>query len=512
MPVILRYGDHSPTCTRLMVSLESTILREGDGIMQMRAEVGRKGVLSGAIALLLAFALGGCAAPAAQEPEKDKGEGVDWEIVREAYVYALPLLMMDATAVTSTNTEKATDLKAPVNQLIHSSHLADASSKSVVTPNVDTIYSQIWVDLSDDALVFHKPASDRFLSIEVLDYYTNSAAILGTGGDTQEACTYVLVGPDWKDPLPEGLVRIDLPTNGAWLIVRTLIEGEEDMVNVQALQQQMEAVPLKSYITSEFTYEPPKGAYSAGNDFIPVERVLAMGPQEFFSQANELMLANPPVAADGEIVERMAEIGVGPGFEFDGSILGDDAGERWADMLAGFDDELVTESLQFMVASGSWQFFGEPIAEFGSEYAFRALVALEGFGANPVSVAIYPKAETEDSGAVLTGGQSYIIHFDEGQLPPVEEYGFWSITAYGEDDFLIDNEIDRYLINDRSDLVFNEDGSLDILVQADMPEDTGKLGNWLPVGKDRFHLYLRIYLPAEQALSGAWQPPTITAI
>jgi len=35
-----------------------------------------------------------------------------------------------------------------VNQLMHGNKLADASFKTIVTPNVDTVYSQAWHDLS----------------------------------------------------------------------------------------------------------------------------------------------------------------------------------------------------------------------------------------------------------------------------------------------------------------------------------------------------------------------------
>mgnify|MGYP000118852422 FL=1 len=79
------------------------------------------------------------------------------------------------------------------------------------------------------------------------------------------------------------------------------------------------------------------------------------------------------------------------------------------------------------------------------------------------------------------------------------------MTAYGEDDFLIDNSIDRYCINDRSDFKLNADGTLDIILSKDAPEDTS---NWLPVSDGEFHLFMRIYLPDMNALD-AWQAPVI---
>lgn len=62
-----------------------------------------------------------------------------WETVEDAYVYAFPLVLMDATEISATNTEEAVTGKAPVNQFIHSVALANAQFRNVVTPNVDTI-------------------------------------------------------------------------------------------------------------------------------------------------------------------------------------------------------------------------------------------------------------------------------------------------------------------------------------------------------------------------------------
>lgn len=68
-----------------------------------------------------------------EEPQRG-GTDEMWELVREAYIYAFPLVLMDATAKATTNTEQATRQKAPVNQFIHAGELSDADSKWVVTP------------------------------------------------------------------------------------------------------------------------------------------------------------------------------------------------------------------------------------------------------------------------------------------------------------------------------------------------------------------------------------------
>ncbi|MGN1108972.1 MAG: DUF1214 domain-containing protein, partial [Oscillospiraceae bacterium] len=263
--------------------------------------------------------------------------------------------------------------------------------------------------------------------------------------------------------------------------------------------------PLSAYIQGG-KYTSPQGTYSEENDFVPIEKVLSMSPKEFFDTANTLMLANPPAAADAEVLEKFTAINVGPGMEFDMSVLPGDVSARWTEMLQQLRQSLLADAANYSVALGQWQYYDAPIGDFGTEYTYRALVAFAGLGANTVDVAVYPKTNIDDTGEVLSGEKEYILHFDT--LPPTMEGGFWSVTAYGSDDFLIDNPIDRYCVNDRSDFTLNEDGSLDLILSKNQPED---ISNWLPVSDDEFHLYMRIYTPDMDILEN-WQPPVITAV
>ena len=433
---------------------------------------------------------------ASADSETDKNI---WETVEAAYVYTFPLVLMDATETSATNTEEAATEKAPVNQFIHSVALADAQFKTVVTPNVDTIYSQVWYDLSEEPMVYELPETDRFCKVQVLDGWTNTAAVLDKAG------AYAITLSTWEGELPEGVTRIDVPTSMAWSITRIVLTGEEDLPNVYAIQEKMKLMPLSDYISGD-TYEPPRGSYSEENDYIPVDKVLSMDPITFFNKANELMVKNSPAAADKEMLEKIAAVNIGPGMEFDTSVLTGDIAENWKTMLTEIQLKLIKEGQKFSKKLGQWDYFGEPIGDFNTEYAYRALVALAGLGANTVEVALYPKIEQDADGNTLTGEKSYILHFES--YPQVLEGGFWSVTAYGDDDFLIDNPIDRYCINDRSDLKVNDDGSVDVILSKDAPEDTT---NWLPVDNGGFHLYMRIYTPDMDALE-TWTAPTITEI
>lgn len=419
-----------------------------------------------------------------------------WETVGEAYIYAFPLVLTDATKTLSTNTDGTLASRAPVNQFNHAKKLADASFRTVVTPNVDTVYSQAWLDIGAEPMIYVLPETDRFCNVQILDAWTNTAAVLDTAG------AYAIALPDWEGELPDGVTRVDVPTATVWSIARVVLSGDEDLPHVYAIQDQMQLLPLSAY-GEDGRYTAPQGRYAKENDFVPIDKVLSMTPDEFFNTANRLMQVNPPADADEELLKKLSAVNVGAGMTFDASLLGEDAAERWKKMLQGLRATLAADGAKYAQKLGQWRYYGKPIGDFGTEYTYRAMVALVGLGANTVDVAIYPKTAVDEIGAALNGEKTYTLHF--ASLPPTLEGGFWSVTAYGEDDFLIDNPIHRFCINDRSAFELNEDGTLDIVLSKNAPENTA---NWLPVSDGGFHLFMRIYVPDMDALD-TWQPPVI---
>ncbi|MEA5068762.1 MAG: DUF1254 domain-containing protein [Christensenellaceae bacterium] len=426
------------------------------------------------------------------------GETEAWTLLGDAYTYAFPLVIMDATKTAATNVE-APDLAghAPINQLIHSQRLANAESKMVVTPNVDTIYTQAWLDISAEPMVYAMPEANRFFTVQVLDAWTNTPALLDQAG------TYAFTLPDWEGTLPDSVTRVDVPTSMVWIIARIVLNGDGDLPAVREIQDGMKLLPLSAY-ESGAEYLPLKGEYRAQNDIGPVQAVLSMDMQTFFDTANRLIADNPPAQEDSEVVASFAKLNIGPGLQFDAEQLPGDRAAQWRELLTGLRAKLVAAGREYMLTLGSWKYFGAPIGDFGTAYAYRAMVALGGLGANTVDIAIYPKTGLDENGDALTGEKTYVLHFDS--LPPTLEGGFWSITAYGSDDFLIANPLNRYCLNDRSDLMMNDDGSLDVTLSINEPQNTN---NWLPVSKENFHLYMRVYLPDMAGLDH-WQPPVIT--
>ena len=146
---------------------------------------------------------------------------------------------------------------------------------------------------------------------------------------------------------------------------------------------------------------------------------------------------------------------------------------------------------------------------YTTDYLDRALITAIGLGANRPQDAVYPTSEVDAEGKPYSGANKYIMHFDKGEMPPVN--GFWSLTMYDARYFFVANPLNRYTLSARNELKHNADGSVDLYVQnADPGKD--KESNWLPAPADKFVLMLRLYWPKENPpslLDGTWTIPAM---
>jgi hypothetical protein len=148
------------------------------------------------------------------------------------------------------------------------------------------------------------------------------------------------------------------------------------------------------------------------------------------------------------------------------------------------------------------------VGAYGRDYMTRAAVAQAALGVNVPAESVYYSTGADGRGTPLTGTRPVTVHFAAGQLPPVDRRGFWSVTVYGPDHFLVANPLDRYAIGDRTaGLQRAPDGSLDLYLGAQPP--AGHEANWLPAPPGSFSLVLRAYVPGAAIRQGSWRPPTI---
>ena len=402
---------------------------------------------------------------------------------QQAYLYAYPLVLMDATRQAAAGAPQA-------NGFTHARAFPDDKFRQVIRPNADTLYSNVWLDLSKEPMLMHLPDTQgRYYLMQLMDAWTETVDVPGKRTTGTGEGWFAIVGPGWTGKLPTGATRIDCPTNMAWIIGRTQTNSAADYANVHKLQAGYRIMPLSRYPDGVASAAPNATAAPAARRAPPPVVVANMTTAEFFAKFNELLKDNRPHKGDPPIViQNTPEFAAG--VEQAEQLLARAASRRAADL-----------------SPTNWSKPGAAVGRYGQNFLARAFVARVGLGANPPEDAVYLNCNLDAQKATLTGASEYRIHFDKAQLPPVN--AFWSITVYDDAGYFTANPIGRYAIGDRDALKYNADGSLDLNLQSAAPSDTA---NWLPVPKDQFNLSFRLYWPRAEILKGLWTAPAVVPI
>jgi hypothetical protein len=127
---------------------------------------------------------------------------------------------------------------------------------------------------------------------------------------------------------------------------------------------------------------------------------------------------------------------------------------------------------------------------------------------NLVEEAAYWTTSVDGAGKKLNGAHVYRLHFPPGKLPPND--AFWSLTATDIVGYMVEHPSGRSSVDSHSGLVWNSDGSVDILLQPHEPN--GPPQNWLPTPTGRFNLMLRAYLPGAAIVDGSYEVPRVVEV
>jgi hypothetical protein len=437
-------------------------------------------------------------------------------IAEEGFIYGLPIVMNYAVMYEYAVDSTGSQFKAPFNQIYSLHHVATYQDTAVVTPNSDTPYSVLWVDLRAEPIVVSVPAvpKDRYYSVQFIDGNTYNYGYIGSRATGPAAGDYMVVGPDWKGEKPAGIRKVFTATTPMGLVVyRTQLFEPSDMPNVQKVQAGYTAQPLSAFLKQPAPPAAPK------IDFLPADSEKVK--ENFFGYLAFALQFVPPSPEDKEIRAKLARIGVEPGKPFDFNALSPEQKAAIVEgMKAGDEkvDKWLAGGMKVVNGWGVGAFFGDRDFYKG-DWLKRAGAAKGGIYGNDAVEATYPFTRTTATGEPLDGSKhNYTLTFPAGRLPPVN--AFWSVTMYdGKSQLLIKNPIDRYLINAPmlGDMKKNADGSLTLYIQKDSP-GADKESNWLPAPDGPIYLVMRLYWPKTEAPSilpageGSWKPPGIVQV
>jgi hypothetical protein len=428
-------------------------------------------------------------------------------IAKEAYIYGYPMVDNMRIQYDYFVDRNSPEFKASWNNLFNIPRVFTPDDKAIQTPNSDTPYSWIGLDLRTEPIVFTVPPipKERYWSLQLIDLYTHNFAYLGTRTTGNDGGSFMIVGPKWKGAKPKGVTQIiHCETEIASAQFRTQLFNAGDLENVKQIQNQYNVRPLSAFLSVLAPKPAPPISFPK-----PLTLQEEKTSLEFFSRLNFALQFAPTVPSEKALRARFAKIGVAPGKPFDPSKLSPETKQAMqagvADAWIAFDGVLGQVNAG-KVTSGDILGTREYLK---NNYLYRMTAAVLGIYGNSKEEAMYPAYYVDGAGQKLDGANRYTLRFAPSQLPPVN--AFWSLTMYDQPaSLLVANPLNRYLINSTMlpQLKRDADGGLTLLIQNSSPGKDME-SNWLPAPKGPFSVIMRLYLPKPEALEGKWIAPPL---
>ena len=461
-------------------------------------------------AALLLLTAAGCGSPSQQGSAGNALSVQDArQISKEAYIYGFPLVTNYETLHKQALDTTGKDYRAPFNTLANSANVATPDDTFVVTPNSDTPYSFLWMDLRSEPIVVTMPKIEkgRYYSAQLIDLYTFNFAYLGSRTYGNDGGDFLVAGPGWSGDTPKGIKAVvHCETEFAYVLFRTQLFTPGDLGNVKKIQAGYKAEPLSKFLGT------PAPAPAAAVSW-PAPSADMLKSPALFRYLNFLLQFCPTNPSEKELMERFAKLNIGAGKTFDFSKLTPELQKAVTDGIADAGQDL--DGLMKKINAGevsSSDMFGT--REFlKNNYLYRFAGAKLGLYGNSGEEAIYLPYFVDSGHQPLDAARSsYTLLFPKGQLPPAR--AFWSVTMYdGKTQFLVANPLKRYLLNSTmlKTFKYGADGSLTLYLQKDAP-GAARQANWLPAPDGPFYAILRIYIPAPELQNGTWKKPDLQPV
>jgi hypothetical protein len=459
------------------------------------------------VTLALVIGLGAGVVACKKAGDADTAGTVDTaKIAEEAMIYAFPIVMNYGVMYESNIDTTSSQFRGPINTLVNTARVFTPKDTSIVTPNSDTPYSMLQLDLRAEPMVICVPAipKERYYSVQLVDANSFNYGYIGSRTTGNDAGCFMVAGPGWSGETPKGIKQVFTnDTQFGLTIFRTQLFNPADIENVKKIQAGYKAQPLSAFLGTAAPAAAPAITWPA----IDKEKAKS----DFFNYLAFMLQFIPAQPNEAGIRADLAKIGIEPGKPFDSSKL---SVAQKAALLAGM--KAGNDKIAAAAKSVGEQVNGWNIAKIqntreatNGDWLRRAAVAQAGIYANDYEEALYPMTRVDATGATLDGSKaSYTITFPGNALPPVN--AFWSVTMYdGKTQLLIENPINRYLVNSPMWDSFkkNPDGGVTIYVSNKSP-GADKESNWLPAPNGEIYMVMRLYWPKLDQLD-SWKPPAV---
>ena len=331
-------------------------------------------------------------APSCSRPQQASGSGSGElspqearQIAKEAFIYGFPLVTKYETLHKQAVDTTGHDYRAPFNAIASLANVATPEDKFVVTPNSDTPYSFLWMDLRAEPIIVTMPKveENRYYSGQLIDLYTFNFAYIGTRTYGNDGGDFLVAGPGWSGDTPKGITAVfHCETEFAYLLFRTQLFNPSDLGNVKKIQAGYKAQTLSKFLGSPTLTPAPAVDWPA-----PTPDMLRS--PALFSYLNFMLQFCPTNPSEKDLMERFAKVNIGAGKTFDFAKLSPELQKAVTDGLTDVGQDV--DALMKRVNAGevsSADIFGT--REFlKNNYLYRFLGAKLGLYGNSVTEAIY---------------------------------------------------------------------------------------------------------------------------
>jgi hypothetical protein len=240
-------------------------------------------------------------------------------IAKEAYIYGFPMVDSYRIQYGYFVDRQNPEFKAPWNQIRNIPRVYTPADTAIQTPNSDTPYSFVGMDLRAEPVVLTVPRIEkkRYFSIQLIDAYTFNFAYVGSRATGNDGGSFLIAGPGWKGETPKGVKKvIRSETEFVLAAYRTQLFNPDDLDNVKKVQAGYKAQTLSAFLGTP----APKAAPAI--DFIkPLTPEAEKTSPEFFNILNFVLQFCPTDPSETELMARFAKISVGAGKTIDASTL-----------------------------------------------------------------------------------------------------------------------------------------------------------------------------------------------
>ncbi|HYY30153.1 MAG TPA: DUF1254 domain-containing protein [Chthoniobacterales bacterium] len=224
-------------------------------------------------------------------------------IAEEALTYGFPMIMNYGVMYEYAVDTKSGQYKAPFNQIANEANVFTPKDTAVITPNSDTPYSIVFMDLRAEPVVLCVPEVEkgRYCTVQLIDTYTCNYGYIGSRATGNDAGCYLVAGPDWKGQTPDGIKRVfRSETEFSAAAYRTQLFGPADIDNVKKIQAGYKVQTLSQFLKQP---APPPAPQI---EFPKIDKALAKADP--FAYLNFVLQFCPPVPQETTLRAKFASM------------------------------------------------------------------------------------------------------------------------------------------------------------------------------------------------------------